>query len=83
MVSRLIDEPITVHISKASVITAFIWRRRLYKVSETLSAWWEPSRWWDGESPRFLIRVAATNRSTGTYELCKIDGRWLLHRVFD
>jgi hypothetical protein len=83
VVSRLINEPIVVHTSKDSVPSAFIWRRRHYKVAEIFSSWWEPSRWWDGEPPRFLVRVAATNRSTGIYELCRLDGRWLLHRVFD
>jgi hypothetical protein len=83
VVSKLINEPIIVHISKASVLTAFIWRRRHYTVSETFSSWWEPSRWWDDEPLRFLIRVAATNRATGIYELCRLDGSWFLHRVFD
>lgn len=81
--SRIINEPITIHISKASVPTAFIWRRRHYSISEVLSSWWEPSKWWDGEPPRFLMRVAATNRATGIYELCKLNGSWFLHRVLD
>jgi hypothetical protein len=83
VVSKLINEPIIVHISKASGLTSFIWRRKHYKVSEILSSWWEPSRWWDGEPPKFLIRVAATNRATGIYELFKLDGSWFLYRVFD
>jgi hypothetical protein len=82
-VSKLINEPITVHINKSSVPTAFIWRRRHYKVSEVLSSWWEPSRWWDGEPTRFLMRVTATNRDTGIYELCKRNGSWFLDRVLD
>lgn len=81
--SRLINEPIIVHISKVSVVAAFIWRRKHYKVSEILSSWWEPSKWWHGEPPRFLIRVAATNRTTGIYELCKFNGSWFLHRILD
>ena len=81
--SKLINEPIIVHISKASVLTAFIWRRRHYKVSQVLSSWWEPSKWWDGESLSFLMRVAAANTATGIYELRRLDGNWFLHRLLD
>jgi hypothetical protein len=82
-VSKLINEPVIVHMGKSSVLTAFIWRRRHYKVSEVLSSWWEPSNWWDGEPPKFLMRVSATNTATGIYELCRLDGNWFLHRVLD
>jgi len=82
-VSKLINEPITVHINKASVLTAFIWRRKHYKVSEILSSWWEPARWWDGESPSLLLRVTAINTATGIYELRQLDSNWFLHRLID
>lgn len=83
MVSRQIDEPITVHISRESVPTAFIWRRRLYRVVEILSWWREASEWWNGGQVRILIRVTAERRGAGIYELCKSDSIWLLHRVLD
>lgn len=83
MVSRQIDEPITVHISRESVPTAFIWRRRLYRVVEILSWWREASEWWNGEQVRILIRVTAERKGAGTYELCKSDSIWLLRRVLD
>ncbi len=83
MVSRQIDEPITVHISRESVPTAFIWRRRLYRVVEILSWWREASEWWNGEQVRVLIRVTAERRGAGIYELCRIGSTWLLHRVLD
>jgi len=82
-VSRQIDEPITVHISRESVPTAFIWRRRLYRVVEILSWWREASEWWNGEQVRILIRVTAERKGAGTYELCKSDSIWLLRRVLD
>ena len=83
MVSRQIDEPITVHISRESVPTAFIWRRLLYRVVEILSWWREASEWWNGEQVRILIRVTAERKGAGTYELCKSDSIWLLRRVLD
>jgi len=82
-VSRQIDEPITVHVSRESVPTAFIWRRRLYRVVEILSWWREASEWWSGEPVRILIRVTAEQRGVGIYELCKSGSRWFLRRVFD
>jgi hypothetical protein len=83
VVSRQIDEPITVHISRESVPTAFIWRRRLYRVVEILSWWREAAEWWNGEQVRVLIRVTAEWRGAGTYELCRSDSAWFLHRVLD
>jgi len=83
VVSRQIDEPITVHISRESVPTAFIWRRRLYRVVEILSWWREAAEWWNGEQVRVLIRVTAERRGAGTYELCRSDSAWFLHRVLD
>jgi len=83
VVSRRIDEPITVHVSRESVPTAFIWRRRLYRVVEILSWWREASEWWNGEQVRILIRVTAERQGTGIYELCKSDSIWFLRRVLD
>ena len=83
MVSRQIDEPITVHISRESVPTAFIWRRRLYRVVEILSWWREAAAWWNGEQVHILIRVAAERRGAGVYELRKSGSTWFLHRVLD
>jgi hypothetical protein len=81
--SRIINEPVTVHLDKYSVIRAFIWRRRLYQVLAILSSWRESSRWWNDEAIRFLTRVVATNSVTGIYELCEIGGKWLLNSVLD
>lgn len=83
MVSRCIDEPITVHVNRESVPTAFIWRRRLYRVVEMLSCWREASEWWNGEPVRVLIRVTAERRGAGIYELCKSGTSWSMHRVLD
>jgi hypothetical protein len=83
VVSRHIDEPITVHVSRESVPAAFIWRRCLYRVVEILSWWREASEWWNGEPVRILIRVTAERRCSGTYELCKSGSSWFLHRVLD
>jgi hypothetical protein len=83
VVSRHIDEPITVHVSQESIPTAFIWRRRLYRVVEILSWWREASEWWNGEPVRILIRVTAERRGAGIYELCKSDSSWFLRRVLD
>jgi len=83
VVSKLIDEPITVHVSRESVPTAFIWRKRLYRVIGILSWWREPSEWWNGEPVRILIRVTAECKSPGIYELCKSDSDWSLRRLLD
>lgn len=83
MVSKYIGEPITVHVSKEFKPTAFIWRKRLYRVIEILSWWREPSDWWNGEPVRMLIRVTAECKSPGIYELCKSTSAWSLHRLLD
>ena len=81
--SKYIDEPITVHVSKEFKPTAFIWRKRLYRVGEILSWWREPSDWWNGEPVRILIRVSAEHKSSGIYELCKSNSGWSLHHILD
>ncbi len=81
--AKLIDEPVSVHINKDSVITAFIWRKRLYRVNEVLSWWREPSEWWSGKAVRLFVRVDAVNSSAGAYELCKRGNTWSLYRVLD
>ena len=81
--SKLINESITVHVGKNSAVSAFIWRRRLYQVSEIISWWREPSRWWEGEPIRLLIRVTANHNSEGVYDLCKAGKNWSLSRVLD
>ena len=83
MVSKIINEPITAHVNSNSVLTAFIWRRRLYRVIDILSCWREPSEWWNRESVRLLVRVTAVDNATGVYELCKIDADWFLSRLLD
>jgi hypothetical protein len=82
-VSKLINEPVTVHI-KNNAPTAFIWRRRNYRVIEVIYRWWEPARWWDGENARLLVQLLAANgTTTGIYELAKHDADWYLLRVLD
>ena len=81
--SKLIDEPIKVHQNKDSMITAFIWRKCLYRVLEIIDWWREPSEWRDGEAVRLFFRVNARGSSTGTYELCKLGEDWFLSRVLD
>jgi len=80
--TKLIGEPVKVH-RKDSVITAFIWRKRLYRVNEVVKWWREPSEWWNGKAVRFFVCVNATNSSTGTFELYKLGEEWFLHRVLD
>ena len=81
--SKLIGEPIKVHQNRDSMITAFIWRKRLYTVIEVLGWWREPSEWWNGKAMRLFVRVNAKNSSIGTYELCKLGEGWFLSRVLD
>jgi hypothetical protein len=81
--SKLIGEPIKVHQNGDSVITAFIWRKRLYRVLEVIDCWREPSEWWDGKAARLFLRVNARNTSAGIYELCRLGEDWFLSRVLD
>ena len=81
--SKIIGEPIKVHQNKDSMITAFIWRRRLYRVGDVLNWWREPAEWWNGKAMRLFLRVTARNSSTGTYELYRLGDVWFLSRVLD
>ena len=81
--SKLIGDPIRVHQNRESELTAFIWRKRLYKVLKVLDWWREPSEWWDGKAIRLYMRVNARNSSIGTYELYKLGQQWFLSRVYD
>jgi hypothetical protein len=81
--SKLIGEPIKVHRKDDSTITAFIWRKRLYRVVEVINWWREPADWWNGKAMRFFVRVNAKNSTTGTYELYRLGESWFLSRVLD
>ncbi len=81
--SKLIGEPIKVHQNRDSEITAFIWRKRLYRVIEVIDRWREPSEWWNGKAVRLFFRVNAKNSSSGIYELCQLGEEWFLSRVLD
>ena len=80
MVSRLFNEPITVHAVNSFAPSAFIWRRRSYRVSDILSWWREPGEWWNGQPVRIMLRVCANG---GIYELARIESSWFLNRVLD
>ena len=81
--TKLIGEPVTTYAENDSILTAFIWRKRLYRVSEVLNWWREPSDWWDDKSIRYFVLVNARNSSEGTYELYRIGESWFLQRVLD
>jgi len=83
--SKLIGEPVKVHEDKDSVMTAFIWRKRLYRVLEVAGWWREPPEWWSGKAMRLFIRVNAKNSCAGTgiYELYKLGEQWFLSRIID
>jgi hypothetical protein len=82
-VSRYIDEPIIIHINKESRPTAFIWRKRLYRVAEILAWWREPGEWWNGEPIRLFVRVSSGAQGTGTYEIYKKNSEWFIYSVLD
>jgi len=81
--SKLIGEPVKAHTNQDSIPTAFIWRKRLYRVVEVLGWWRESAEWWNGKAMRFFVRVNAKNSSVGTYELYQLGKEWFLHRVLD
>ena len=82
---KLIGEPVKIHEDKDSIMTAFIWKKRLYRVLEVLGWWREPSEWWKGTAMRFFVRVNAKSSGTdsGTYELYKLGEQWFLSRIID
>ena len=81
--SKLINEPIMVYEPAGSLPKAFIWRKRLYRISEIIGNYREPARWWKGESLTQLIRVIAFNQSEATFELTRVGNDWRISRVFD
>ncbi len=81
--ARLIDEPIVVHVSGEYSPAAFIWRKRVYRVTEIHDWWREPAEWWNGEPVCLIIRLSAGATASGLYELCKRGSGWYLHRVLD
>ncbi len=83
MVSKLIGEPVKVRQDRNSVITAFTWRQRLYRITGFIGWWREPSDWWNGKAVRLFVRVSARNSTTGTYELYRLGEEWFLSRILD
>ena len=83
MMSKLIIEPILIHLDDNKTKMSFIWRKKLYRVDDILSWWREPAEWWNGEPIKCFLRVNARNSSVGTYELFKDDKNWFLYRVLD
>ena len=81
--SKLINEPVTVHLGKDSLPTAFIWRRRLYRITDVLSWWREPAAWWHEGPIKLLIRVNAVGNTAGVYELSRLNSHWSLDRLLD
>jgi hypothetical protein len=81
--TKLIGDPIKVHLDKDLLPDAFIWRKRVYRVTEVLSWWREPAEWWKGQKMRFFIRVNANNTSIGTFELSRLGESWFLDRLYD
>ncbi len=81
--AKLIGEPVKAHTDRDSLLTAFIWRKRLYRVVEVLGWWREPADWWNEKAVRYFVRVTARNASDGTYELYQLGDSWFLQRVLD
>lgn len=81
--TKLIDEPIKVHLDKDALPAAFIWRKRHYRVVEVLGWWREPADWWNGNGLRLFVRVSAQNTSIGIYELYRLGESWFLQRALD
>ena len=75
--------------------TAFMWRRRRFRVTAVLARWIEAEQWWkappgaDGDraGDRIVWRLeASAGPSTGVYDLCqhtRPSGGWFLVRSFD
>jgi len=83
VITKWINEPIVVHINKDAVPAAFIWRRRLYRITDIINWWRVPGAWWNGEDIKLFLQVAAVHKNLGYYELRSSDGEWFLHGVLD
>jgi hypothetical protein len=81
--AKLVNESVVLHRNGGFKITAFIWRKRLYKVEDVIGWWREAPMWWLGEPVRCFLRVTARSSSIGVFELCKVNGEWFLYRVLD
>jgi hypothetical protein len=81
--SKRIGEPVKTYARDDAMPSAFIWRKRLYRVAEILTWWREPSEWWNGKATRLFVRVNTNTPCNGTYELCKLGKEWFLYRVID
>jgi hypothetical protein len=81
--SKVINEPVAVYEPDGSLPKAFIWRKRLYRISNIIGKYREPARWWQGEPLTQLIRVVASNKSESIFELMRISNSWQITRIFD
>ncbi len=70
--AKLIGEPIRTHTGRDTLPTAFILRKRPYRVVEVLGWWQGPDDWWDEKPVRFSVRINARKSSEGTQELCQL-----------
>ena len=80
---RVINEPIDVYINRSSMLSAFIWRKRIYRVIGVLCWWREPAEWWNLEPVRFVFRITACRGVTGIYELARLGADWFIQRIVD
>jgi hypothetical protein len=60
---------------------ALFHRGRWHRVAEVLDCWRERGRWWEGEPPREVYRVAT--ESGEVYELGREGETWRLYAVLD
>ena len=81
--AKLFNERITVHFNEHKKLDAFIWRKRLYRISEIIGNYREPARWWQGEPLTQHIRVVASSQSESIFELMRMSGGWQITHVFD
>ena len=80
---KFVGEPVKAQQNKDSMITSFVWRRRLYEVIEVINWWRDPSEWCNGRAMRLFVRVIARNSNTGTFEIYQLGQQWFLSRVLD
>ena len=81
--AKLVAEKVTLQRRDGQPPQAFIWRRRVYRITRIIAWWREPGAWWQGQPVRLFLRVVARRASEGIYDLCRVGQDWLLYRIHD
>jgi hypothetical protein len=81
VMTKRIDQPITVTADQRGWPQRFRWRRRQVAIGEIVDHWEEAGCWWLSEPPRRVYRARST--AGALYELHHRADGWRLYRAYD